>query len=167
MSESHKRYQELSISRKVRLWLSVTINKLRCRYYNLLGIEVGEGTVVSRGAWIDCYRGKVVIGNGCRVTNGAKILSHDQTLSRIYGCDPDLDVKGRTVLEDNVFIGMNSVVLPNVTIGRNSIVGAGTVVSDNVPPDVVVVGNPMRIVKKYDKELGKWASVASDSSSKD
>ena len=51
------------------------------------------------------------------------------------------------IIEDNVWIGMNAVILKGVTIGENSIVAAGAVVSKSVPPNVVVAGNPAVIVK--------------------
>ena len=51
------------------------------------------------------------------------------------------------IIEDNVWIGMNAVILKGVTIGENSIVAAGSVVSKSVPPNVVVAGNPAVIVK--------------------
>ncbi len=49
---------------------------------------------------------------------------------------------------DNVWIGMNAVVLKGVTIGDNSIVAAGSVVTKDVPPNTIVAGNPARIVKE-------------------
>ena len=48
---------------------------------------------------------------------------------------------------DNVWLGGGAIVLPGVTIGANSVVGAGAVVTRDVPPDVVVVGNPARVVR--------------------
>lgn len=56
--------------------------------------------------------------------------------------------KGTVRLGNDVFIGVNSVILRDVTIGDYSIIGAGSVVTKDVPPNVVVVGNPARIVKK-------------------
>jgi acetyltransferase-like isoleucine patch superfamily enzyme len=52
------------------------------------------------------------------------------------------------VLEDNVWVGGQVGIMPGVRIGRNSVVGIQAVVFDNVPPDVVVAGNPARVVRK-------------------
>jgi acetyltransferase-like isoleucine patch superfamily enzyme len=52
------------------------------------------------------------------------------------------------VVKDNVWIGMNAIVLKGVTIGENAVVAAGSVVSKDVPPNVVVAGNPAVIVKQ-------------------
>lgn len=48
---------------------------------------------------------------------------------------------------NNVWIGANAVVLPGITIGDNSVIGAGSVVTRDVPPDVVAVGNPCRVLR--------------------
>lgn len=55
-------------------------------------------------------------------------------------------------IEDNVWIGMNTVVNPGVTIGSNSIIGAGSVVTKDIPNDVIAVGNPCRILRKITEE---------------
>ncbi len=61
---------------------------------------------------------------------------------------PRPEIKAAPVrIQDNVWIGMNAVILKGVTIGENSIVAAGAVVSKDVPPNVVVAGNPAVIVK--------------------
>ena len=54
------------------------------------------------------------------------------------------------MIEDDVFIGLQSLILKGVTIGRGSVVGAGSVVTRDVPPGVVVAGNPARIIKHLD-----------------
>lgn len=53
---------------------------------------------------------------------------------------------GRITLKDNVFIGMNSILLPGITVGPNSIVGSGSVVTKDVPPNVVYAGNPAHYI---------------------
>ncbi len=54
------------------------------------------------------------------------------------------------VIGDNVWLGGGAIVLPGVTIGANTVVGAGAVVVRDLPPDVVAVGNPARVVKKVE-----------------
>ena len=49
---------------------------------------------------------------------------------------------------NNVWIGANAVVLPGVTIGENSVIGAGSVVTKDIPPNVVAVGNPCRVIRE-------------------
>jgi acetyltransferase-like isoleucine patch superfamily enzyme len=52
------------------------------------------------------------------------------------------------IIKDNVWIGMNAVILKGVTIGENSVVAAGAIVSKNVPANVIVAGNPAIVVKE-------------------
>lgn len=54
------------------------------------------------------------------------------------------------IIQDNVWIGMNAVILKGVTVGENSVIAAGSVVSKDVPANVVVAGNPAAIVKRLD-----------------
>ena len=56
------------------------------------------------------------------------------------------------IIADNVWIGMNAVILKGVNIGENSVVAAGAVVTKSVPANVVVAGNPAAIIKKFDDE---------------
>lgn len=54
-------------------------------------------------------------------------------------------------IKDNVWIGANTVVLPGVTIGENSVIGAGSVVTKNIPANVVAVGNPCRVLREINE----------------
>jgi maltose O-acetyltransferase len=54
------------------------------------------------------------------------------------------------VIEENVWIGGGAILLPGVTIGRNAVVGAGAVVSRNVPANTVVAGNPARVIREIE-----------------
>jgi len=63
------------------------------------------------------------------------------------------------VIDDDVWIGANVVITAGVTIGKHSIVGAGSVVTKDVLPFCVYVGNPAKMVKKYNFEIKVWESV--------
>lgn len=54
------------------------------------------------------------------------------------------------VIEDDVWVGAHSIILKGVTIGARSIIGAGSVVTKNIPPDCVAAGNPCRVIKRYE-----------------
>jgi acetyltransferase-like isoleucine patch superfamily enzyme len=58
--------------------------------------------------------------------------------------------QGETVIGDRVFIGVNSVVSPGVKIGEGSIIGASSVVSKDIPPNSLVLGNPPQVVRSLD-----------------
>jgi maltose O-acetyltransferase len=49
------------------------------------------------------------------------------------------------VIEDGVWVGMNSLILPGVTLGHGAVISAGSVVTSNVPPDTLVAGNPAAV----------------------
>ena len=112
----------------------------------MAGISIGKDCMISWGAKLDVYRGNIIIGDRCTITHGCVILSHDRSKKRF-----DLNDKGQgTVrLGNDVFIGVNSVILRDVTIGDYSIVGAGSVVTKDVPPNVVVAGNPAKIIREH------------------
>ncbi|TLU94883.1 acyltransferase [Dyadobacter sediminis] len=63
------------------------------------------------------------------------------------------------VIEDDCWIGSNAVITAGVTIGKHAVVAAGTVVTKNVPPYSVAVGNPSRIIKKYDDTRKEWVKT--------
>lgn len=63
------------------------------------------------------------------------------------------------VIEQDVWIGANAVVTAGVKIGRHSVVGAGSVVTKDIPDFCVAVGNPARVIKRYNHALGIWEKV--------
>jgi len=132
------------ILRKVRHHCVVMLSWLRISYYRLMGTAIGNNCYVSLGAHIDVRRGRIVIGDNVHIASGSYILGH-------VGFRP-LNEEQETRLEDNVKVFVNAVVLPGVRVGANSIVGAGAVVARDVPPNVVVLGNPARVVQHLEGE---------------
>ncbi|MBN1414606.1 MAG: acyltransferase [Bacteroidales bacterium] len=58
------------------------------------------------------------------------------------------DIAKQVIIEDNVWIGVNSIVLKGVRIGKNSVIGAASVVTRDIPPDTIAAGNPCKIIKR-------------------
>lgn len=134
-----------------RKFIHVLGNFLRFIHLSLLrasGAKIGKNTMISLGAKIDTRRGQVVIGDNCLITHGCYILSHDGAAHVINSED---DGKGKIVIGNNVFVGVNSVILRNVTIGDHSIIGAGSLVNIDIPEGVVAAGNPIKILKEIPK----------------
>lgn len=61
-----------------------------------------------------------------------------------------LRLQNPIVIKDNVWIGINATILQGVTVGENAVIGAGAVVTKDVPPNAVVGGNPAKIIKTID-----------------
>lgn len=86
----------------------------------------------------------VLIGSGCIITDTD---SHPIQYYDRVNDTKEKTTKAPIVIKEGAFIGARSIVLKGVTIGRHSIVGAGSVVSKNVPDNCIVVGNPAKIIK--------------------
>ena len=97
-----------------------------------------------------CAANEITIGNNVMVGANCQIFDTDfhpiSFKKRL--ADPKLAKTAPVMIEDNVFIGMQSIILKGVQIGCGSVVGAGSVVTQNVPARVIVAGNPARVVKE-------------------
>lgn len=91
----------------------------------------------------------ITIGNNVQITNGTKIFTHGGA-HVLRGKHPEIDFFGKVKIGNNVYIGNSTLILPGVTIGSNVIIGAGSVVSKSVPDNVVVAGNPAKIICSLD-----------------
>jgi acetyltransferase-like isoleucine patch superfamily enzyme len=117
-------------------------------------LSFGDGSSFGDGGHISCVN-RIAIGNGVRI--GRKVFITDNghgSFSREQLDTPanlrPLVSKGPVIIEDNVWIGEMSCILPGVTIGRGAIVGANSVVTHDVPPYTMVAGSPARIIKEID-----------------
>lgn len=123
------------------------------------GICVGNHTIFfsPNSQQIDRERPWMLkIGDYCKITAGCTILTHDysRSVARMY-CGDMIGEAGITSIGDNVFIGMNSIIMMGTSIGDNVIIGAGSVVSGNIPSNVVIAGNPAKIIMTLDDFIAR------------
>lgn len=85
----------------------------------------------------------ISIGDNVTITSGVKLITHDGSTALVKNASGSRFQRyGRITIGNNVFIGVNSIILPGVTIGSNIIIGAGSIVTKDVPDDVVIAGSP-------------------------
>ncbi|HET6394984.1 MAG TPA: sugar O-acetyltransferase [Blastococcus sp.] len=133
----------------------------------LLG-GIGEGTEIRPPLYVD-YGAHLRIGARCFANFGLVALDvapitigddvqigpNVQLLTPTHPVEPEprrqkWEAAQPIVIGDNVWLGGGAIVLPGVTIGANTVVGAGSVVTRDLPADVVAVGNPARVVRTLD-----------------
>ncbi len=104
-------------------------------------ISIGEHTFINYGASITAYR-EVRIGRNCLLGHHLRIIDRNE-----YGIEQrEIAPPAAPVLiEDHVWIGAHVIILPGVRIGRKSAIGAGSVVTKDVPANCLAVGNPARV----------------------
>lgn len=124
---------------------------------------LGEKMIVGNSTYIvnNCsflIGGPINIGNNVLIASNVLITSENHQINpedkMSYGQQP-LVAKGVTI-SDGCWIGEKVVILPGVNIGKKCVIGAGSVVSHSIPDYSIAVGNPARIIKRYDFDKHKW-----------
>ena len=113
------------------------------------GIRIGDYCLICPGVRIGSAR-QISIADNCMLANGAYVTDSDwhDLYNRIEPCRRAAPVR----IEENAWIGDSAIVCKGVTIGRNSVIGAGAVVTGDIPPNAVAAGNPARVVKYLDPD---------------
>ncbi len=131
----------------------------------LAGVNMGTDIFIDSRFWsTEPYL--ITIGSHCQIVGGGKIFTHGggAAVRRLH---PDFDVFGKVTIGDYVYIGTNALVMPGVTIGDNVIVAAGSVVTKSIPSNVVVGGNPARIICTIDDYIDRNLKYNTNTKSKD
>ena len=143
-----------------------TPQEIRKLMSELIGQELDEGFGLFPPFYTDCGRNihiekNVFINSGCKFQDQGgvyigenSLIGHNVILATLnHEMDPyhRADLHPKPIhIGKRVWIGSGSIILPGITIGDNSIVGAGSIVTKDVPPNVIVAGNPAKFIKNID-----------------
>jgi acetyltransferase-like isoleucine patch superfamily enzyme len=157
----------LSIAPDVKLGRDVKLSK----FINLYGCEIGDETKI--GAFVEVQK-NATIGKQCKISSHTFICegvtiednvfvghgvtfindSYPRAITAAGQLQTEADWKvERTLVKRGASIGSGATILSSVSIGENAIVGAGSVVTKDVPPNVIVAGNPAKVLRHIDQPL--------------
>jgi acetyltransferase-like isoleucine patch superfamily enzyme len=120
-------------------------------------LRIGSGTNIGAGIWFSCV-GEIEIGEN-------NLMGHNILIADSYHEyeAPDTPIMFQPMaepqavhIEPGCIIGPHAAILAGVTLGAGTFVAANAVVTRSVPPNSVVVGNPARVIRYYDRERGAW-----------
>jgi galactoside O-acetyltransferase len=123
-------------------------------------IEGGQGIRIGKYVHICSFAsiyggGQAQIGDYCGITQGARLITGTEQPTGVMSAAAPRQLRdpmaGKIVMEPNSFVGANALVMPNITIGEGAVVGAGAVVTKDVPPWVIAVGVPAKVVGHREK----------------
>lgn len=139
---------------------------------------VGTDSLVEDFTTINNGAGDVIIGNNARIGIGSVVIGPAKLGDKVglgqhvfisgfnHGyedgtCDSNEQplVKKEVVIDNDSHIGANSVVVAGVHIGKRCQIGAGSVVTKDIPDFCIAVGNPAKIIKRYDQNIQKWIKI--------
>ncbi len=110
-------------------------------------IIIGANTYINRNTFLDAIE-SITIGKDCAIGPSCYITDHD------HGCDPSLPPLGQpmisqpTIIGNYVWVGANVTILKGVQIGDRAIIGAGSVVTKDIPAGAIAVGVPAKVIKE-------------------
>ena len=108
------------------------------------GVNIGSDNFIASHFWsTEPYL--ISIGNNCQLTADCQVFTHGGGGAVRFQL-PDFDCFGKVTMGDYVYIGKRALIMPGVTLGNHVLVAAGSVVTKSVPDNMVVAGNPARII---------------------
>lgn len=149
--------------RMLRKFWFLKIKKNRIAYAKKLGVKMGDNCqilddpekVFGSEPWL------VTLGNHCDITLGVRFFTHEGGIWVLRGIDKELneyDCFRPIKIGNNVLIGANSLIMCGVSIGDNVVIAAGSVVTKDVPSNVVVGGNPAKEITTFDVFKEKFSN---------
>lgn len=136
-------------SSSIRDFSVIVANNDKSNTLNNSGIIIGKNTYIGEFNNIRAGGGKIVIGNNCLISQHITIVASNHSIvkSKLICEQPWSVNKNFVIIKDDVWIGANAVIMPGVTIGTGAIIGAGSIVTMDIPEYAIAVGNPAKVNK--------------------
>lgn len=123
-------------------------------------VSIGDDTFIGHQVLITGNENyKISIGNNVDIAPRVCILSGSHEIDMNGNHSAGVGSGGVVIIEDGVWIGSNSTILPGVTIGKKSIIGAGSLVNKDIPSYCIAVGNPCKLIKRWNNNLKVFEPV--------
>lgn len=145
-----------NLIRKIRIALAT--NEQYAQILRRVGVIIGADCSIHKDATFGTEPYLISLGNHVRISHGVKFITHDGGLwvPRYMGLiDKRADKFGKIVIGNNVNIGWDAIIMPGVTIGDNCIIGAGAVVTKDIPTNSVAVGVPAKVIETIEEYVEK------------
>lgn len=123
-------------------------------------LRIGKESQIHQNCHLTCA-GNITIGNNVIITSNVTITNiihpHENDITNPINKNK-INIKD-VYIDDQVYIYNNAVILPGVHIGKHSIIGANSVVRGEIPPYSIAVGNPAKVIKRYNFESQIWEKI--------
>jgi len=129
---------------------------IRPVFWRWIGAKVGKNTFIGYEVWMDFTNAHLIeLEDRVHIANRCLLLCHQRDLTR-YCVDDEYSnlpySHHKIHLKKGCFIGMGTIILPGVTIGEGTIIGAGSLVTKNIPAWSIALGSPAKVVKQIPKK---------------
>lgn len=149
--------KSISIGPSVYIWHDARIESLDD---NKQCVFIGEGSVIQPYVHLGAID-SIIIGKYCLFASYVYITDHDHDYADPFNppCTNGNLVVAPVVIGDYVWLGEKVIVLKGVTIGERSIIGAGSIVTHDIPPFSIAVGSPAKVIKQWNHQKQCWEKV--------
>lgn len=120
----------------------------------MTNISIGDDTFIGHQVLITgSPQAKIVLGANIDIAPRVLIISGTHEIDMLSSHSAGAGKGEQVWIQDGVWVGANSTILPGVTIGRKAVIGAGSVVNHDIPSFCIAVGNPCRPIKRWNADL--------------
>lgn len=130
------------IEKNVKILTGITIHK---RTKNL---QIKKGTFINKNVYFDIGTAPIIIGQCCDIGFNTNFSNSIHRLKSDYRQKRARTESKPIIIEDFVWIGCNVTILGGVTVGKGSVIGAGSLVTKDIPPNVMAAGIPAKVIKE-------------------